>query len=745
MIFQPRIQAQMSGQFVVDRWSSGCRHLLSASGRKMRTNRELLLCLGVSIFGVLTLSPALFGQAARSPEATIPVPTDWSHHSLIFSRPGTTQQAERVRQDPRYWQQRYRTQLPAMVPAAQSRDALAAEHTPIAIMKVPPTKKKKGDWAESLGAGGSVGARNYPAKISFLGSTANCGTATQPDFVVYSTGLGGSPTQASIVAYDNLYTGCTGTVPSSYWAYNTGGQILTSPTFSVDGTQVAFVQTNLGNEGTLVLLKWAASTTQSVGAPETLLPVLYSAYPSCSAPCMTEITLSDNLFVPTDDTTSSIFVDYTGDAGWVGGALGWLHKITPMFNGPPTEVHSGGFPVQVNPNTISLASPVHDRASGDVFVGDYSGYLYRVSPTGTITKSGQLDYGAGIVDSPQVDSTEGLVYVFSSSDGTTNCVGGVACSAVFVLNSSFSSGSVGSEVAVGASVTSAFTPNPLHDGDFDSTYKNSGDATGNLYVCGNTGGPPILYQVPILHGAFGTVNPGPVLSETTTPCSPVTDILNPNATGGATEWIFQSSDADGTSSACAAGGCIFNFKNTPWKPSTSYTVGQEVVDSNFQIQVVALAFGASGTSAPAWGTTVGGLTTDGLVFWLDQGVQSAFTPAAWVAVHSYSTDAKILDSHNNIQLATVGGTSGGASPTFSQTVGGTTTDGTVTWTNAGAIATAALPAAGGTSGIIIDNTVGSGTLAGTSQIYFSTLSDQTTCGTASNVGCAVQASQSGLQ
>jgi hypothetical protein len=84
MFFQPRIQAQMSGQFVVDRWSSGCRHLLSASGRKMRTNRELLLCLGVSIFGVLTLSPALFGQAARSPEATIPVPTDWSHHSLIF-------------------------------------------------------------------------------------------------------------------------------------------------------------------------------------------------------------------------------------------------------------------------------------------------------------------------------------------------------------------------------------------------------------------------------------------------------------------------------------------------------------------------------------------------------------------------------------------------------------------------------------------------------------------------------------
>src|ERR1700728_2976845 len=119
----------------------------------MRTNRELLLCLGVSVFGIFTLSTALFGQAARSPEATIPVPTDWSHHSLIFSRPATTEQAERVRQDPRYWQQRYRSQLPAMLPAAQSHDALASElHTPIQIMKVPPPKKKKGDWAESLGA-----------------------------------------------------------------------------------------------------------------------------------------------------------------------------------------------------------------------------------------------------------------------------------------------------------------------------------------------------------------------------------------------------------------------------------------------------------------------------------------------------------------------------------------------------------------------------------------------------------------
>ena len=62
-----------------------------------------------------------------------------------------------------------------------------------------------------------------------------------------------------MVAYDNLYAGCSGTKPSVYWAYNTGGQILTSPVISADGKQVAFVETN-GGFGILILLKWAAGT-----------------------------------------------------------------------------------------------------------------------------------------------------------------------------------------------------------------------------------------------------------------------------------------------------------------------------------------------------------------------------------------------------------------------------------------------------------------------------------------------------
>ena len=64
---------------------------------------------------------------------------------------------------------------------------------------------------------------------------------------------------------------------------------------------------------------------------------------------MTTIILRDGSGVATDDTTSSISYDYATDTAWVGGARGWLHKITNVFKGAPAEVTTGGWPVQVNP------------------------------------------------------------------------------------------------------------------------------------------------------------------------------------------------------------------------------------------------------------------------------------------------------------------------------------------------------------------------------------------------------------
>jgi hypothetical protein len=177
----------------------------------------------------------------------------------------------------------------------------------------------------------------------------------------------------------------------------------------------------------------------------------------------------------------------------------------------------------------------------------------------------------------------------------------------------------------------------LYAGSFDNAYYSSVSSNaGNLYVCGNTGGNPTLYQITITNtGAMGTVATGPEIATVIVTCSPIAEIYNVNATGGAKDWIFMSvQDAGNTSapiSCPSAIGCIMSFDVTS-------------------------------------GATL--------------------TPA-------HATSARAA-------------------------------------------------AAGGTSGIVPDNTVGSVTLSGTSQVYYSTLA-YGTCSTSGGAGgCGIQASQSGL-
>jgi hypothetical protein len=895
--------------------------------------------LSVGLSGLLALGWVLTGEAAKPAKWEGSLTTDWSNRHLIFTRPNSAEQLARIAHEPRYWQQLQRRKQ-ALAPTANLLDAGTPGFAPARLTNAG--KKLKRDWSQDLGNNANAGAGNYPAKFSFRGTTANCASAATPDYVAYSTGLLGSGTQANIVAYDNLYSGCSNlnlgtaanfavlgsstvtnagntvvtganigispgtsltgfppgiltspavehlgdavasqaqadantaytyfqgltgatsigsldgltlapglyksaaaslalsagatvtlhgngtyvfqigstlnlagsvilsggatagnviwlvgssatlegtavavgdvvaltsitldggaslvgraialngavtlidhaittvdTVPSVYWAYNTGGQVLTSPLISLDGSQVAFVQTDTGQVGTLVLIKWAASTG-TVANPATPTTVLPAAYLGCTAPCMTTVILHDGSNLITDDTTSSVFYDYSHDIGWVGGARGWLHKITGVFKGVPTEVHSGGFPVQVNTGN-ALSSPVYDAASQNVFVGDYGGFLYSVDSTNpsTVIQSGELDFGTGIVEGPIVDSTNGLVYVFASSDGTSNCTGPSACSAVFQLTTAFLSGDQGHKSVAGTSLASGSTPNPLYIGAFDSSYFNSGNATGNLYVCGNTGTNPTVFQIPITAGipaATGTNFVTLVSAGLTSACSPVADVPNPSTLS---ERIFVSAQNNGTATACGSGGCIFNFVSAPWIASTPYAVGQQVLSSNLDVETV-ITPGSSGSSVPIWTNSAGAKKTDGGVTWIDQGVLVAPTIAGWLPSHHYAAaTGHILDSNFNVQVSTTPGITGGTVPTtWNPTPGGTTADGTVTWTNAGTVGTFALAAAGGTSGIIIDDVL-NGTVAGTSQVYFSTLSNRA-CGTSGTGGCAVQASQAGL-
>jgi hypothetical protein len=116
--------------------------------------------------------------------------------------------------------------------------------------------------------------------------------------------------------------------------------------------------------------------------------------------------------------------------------------------------------------------------------------------------------------------------------------------------------------------------------------------------------------------------------------------------------------------------------------------------------------------------------------------------APWAANTTYGGAAEIIDSNNNIEIATqlMPGTSGPTQPLWPTGYGQTIVDGTVTWQNFGANPVAGLSASGGTSGIIMDNTIRSGG----SQVYFTNLQDFGCFTSGGTGGCAVQASQQDL-
>lgn len=471
----------------------------------------------------------------------------------------------------------------------------AADSGTIPIDPLP--NRMKNDWSENMGSGGTVGLGDFPATFS-TGSGTSCA-----DFAVFNTGLTGSSTQASIIGYQNLYSSHCSPSPQTYWAYNTGGTITNGIDLSLDGSQVGFVQAPTSGNPVLVLLKWASCSTCSITAPVTPTTVSNANYRnSCTPlPCMTTITFSGTML---SDTYSFPYYDYGSDTIYVGDDQGHLHKFTGVFLGTPAEVTTSPWPVTVNAESngdSALGSPVYDSASGNIFVGDYllntlpncapgvntgigtCGYLYSVNSSGTpVHQSAQLDYNIGVLDSPLVDSSGGLVYAFAGDDGSTNCtVSGVAqpCAGVFQFSTTFGAGATGTEAKVGAGYEF------MMSGAFDNEYLTSMDPpTGHLYVVGNTG--PVdntVYQILISSGAMSTVTTGPEVATNYdngyyAAGLQVTEFYN---TGTSTDNIFLSvlafgtptSDCNGTFGVGLNNGCVMGFNLNGFSGSSTPTGG----------------------------------------------------------------------------------------------------------------------------------------------------------------------------
>jgi hypothetical protein len=611
----------------------------------------VFVCMGVISAVMITGQPSVHRR--------IGAPDDWTHHHLVFSDPGTYEQAYakgaypkwiRTQYDTRFLLQQMKRNAAAagrFSPAVPTRvTAMGADvrrigpaARPVPAPTISNKKAFQKDWGQSLGAGGTTGAPFvspnwwpvYPAKYTF---DTNANPDCTNDYAVFPTNLAGvTGGQAGIIAYNKLYAGtgspfCSVTNPAVYWSYNTNfdtagaataGTVQTSPVISLDGTKVAFVENRATGGAILHLLKWHALDGGAINT--SVKPSIATVWTADGAAghcpvtgaCLISIVLN---LTPTD-TASSPFYDYGRDAIYVGDDSGRLHKIINAFGvsvATPSEMTTGNWPISVGA-TRTLTSPTLDPVSGNIFVADGSGFLsyFRetFSTAGTCNAvltpplpclgSTTIQPGAHVIaDAPIVDSSTEKVFVFMGNanlltTGTAVTQSDVTLSASVIAN------------------LGAGTARHLHAGDFDNTYLTGNGSVGRLYMCGSSStNAPTIQRIGFANsgGPFanktGTMN-ATVDAATLTvatgsaECAPVTEFFNANATAASRDQIFFGVQTLGSGANCASGGCVMsvNVTETAGVPPITLTIANSIAETNGPSGIIVDNNANTGTFAQA--------------------------------------------------------------------------------------------------------------------------------------------------
>jgi hypothetical protein len=446
---------------------------------------------------------------------------------------------------------------------------------------------------------------------------------------VYTIAANPSATQANIVAFNNLYTGTSSTScgaltqPTFLWSYAIGteGSAL-SPTLSLSGTKVSFVETGTADTVTSPAYFDVLTPVAGQGTSATAPCVIASqSSTSCNSTNLVRLnyTNSTGCGSGTTNSNSSAYIDYASDSAYIGADNGILYRISGVFKGTPAVQYC----VTVHSNR-KLTSPVYDQVSNEVFVSDgFLLYAYTVGTSSfTLVNSQAIAYthaanGDPIILSPVVDTTNGFVYVFSSAD-STNTYSIVAQVEINSTNGSLGTPTI-ADIGPAGTVSGTYATY-IFDGDFDNLYITKGPGAGTLYACGTQPGNatlPSLYALSFQSN--GTMNSTPAMSNnelingnggTSNPagiCSPLMEFFdgtndrlfvgtgNITGTGGAnlvTEWNVNSRIASNTTSPA-------NTATNEWGGTSAFSVDNVSTEA----QAASIYFGtlqpaASGT-APA--------------------------------------------------------------------------------------------------------------------------------------------------
>jgi len=312
---------------------------------------------------------------------------------------------------------------------------------------------------------------------------------------------------------------------------------------------------------------------------------------------------------------SSIFVDYQNDVAYVGDDRGVLHKIAGIFNGTPTEVATGGWPVHVTAAAATLTGPTFDFVSGNIFVADSSGNLSYVRESGSTVgacASGTppclgfpvvaVSPGTAIMDSPVVDFVTQRVFTETAASGTS----------AQIIQADTALGNV-----VKVNVGQQDAAHPLHSGSFDNNYLNN-VSTGFYYVCGKSTGntDPSLYRIGF--NASGLMNSAPDaaslrLARAAAECSPITEIFN-SGSNPQKDWLFVSVSTRCGNTAVLPNGCMMSYDITNGMPTVLFAAVLErngasgiIIDNvSPAAQASSIYFTDEGTGACGDGIATGG-------------------------------------------------------------------------------------------------------------------------------------------
>jgi hypothetical protein len=593
-------------------------------------------------------------------------PQDWSNHHIIYTRNGSAEDMLKLRDDPRFlndivlhYMREHRNQTGQLVigdAPQQSQPSASLDLVPYRPITTSGSKRRKVDWAVSLGPTAGMAVGETPAVYVYNYASPSCS-----DFVVYTINAAaatGNPGQANLVGLTNLYTNgagtgfCPGTGPTFLFSYaiGSGGSPL-SPVLSLDGSKVAWIENRTATSSYLHITNWNANQGTSATWPvavsgtfsnggctpvgsscDDAIAYTASAYPGC----------------PTAYTAgnghSELYVDYPTNTGFISANNGLLYHIKNIFSA--TTAPSIDFCVPVNSGfeatpKPAMSGPIYDEKLNEVFITDSEKiYAYTVNETTIPNFSLAASYTYGNSASnynyptgpgPLLDWFNGFIYVFSTYDANSK-------TSVTQLPTSLASG-----VPVELGPVSTNANQLLFYGAFDNNYYNNGpaNAASTLYSCGTdstTTTAQDLFAISF-NATTGVVNATPTMSSNTNVnpggnaglCSPITEFYD-----GTTDRIFV-----GMGQPAAATGAnvvtMWNVTNqltntsgtggtmpTPTVTTpTSYLGGTSGISADNNAGATAQAqsiyfsteeFGTASSSAAGTGYNVNGIYTDGTHF-----------------------------------------------------------------------------------------------------------------------------------